>query len=180
MIRAAHDPLRPHTATRPVLVLGLGNILLRDEGVGVHVIRELEKMNLPRDVELFDGATAGLDLVEALADRRSVIVVDACDADVEAGTVMRLQPEDLVPAGRGLSLHEAGLLEALDATRRLGLGGENVTIIGVRPYVVEWGLEMSAEMAARLPRLVDAVRQEIESVSGLQRDAVEPVRSEVR
>jgi hypothetical protein len=55
-----------------------------------------------------------------------------------------------------------------------------VTVIGVRPYVVEWGLDLSAEMTALLPRLVDVVRREIESVSSLKRDAVDPVRSDAR
>ncbi len=70
---------------RSILILGIGNILLRDEGVGVRVIEQMQTMRLPDDVELVDGGTAGADLLDVLAERRKVIVIDAVQADCEPG-----------------------------------------------------------------------------------------------
>ena len=146
----------------PTLVLGLGNILLRDEGVGVRVIEAMQKVNLPPDVELFDGATAGLDLLDVLADRRKVIVIDAMDAKAASGTVARLRPDDLAPQGSaGLSLHEIGLLETLEAGKRLGICPEEVVILGIKPKDLSCGLELSPEIAELVPRIVDMVLAEL-------------------
>ena len=79
------------THSCPMLVLGVGNILLRDEGIGVRVVEAMQKLDLPPEVELFDGATAGMDLLNVLADRRKVIVIDAIEGDYEPGTVLRLR-----------------------------------------------------------------------------------------
>ena len=81
---------------RPILVLGIGNILLRDEGVGVRVIERMLKMRLPDNVELVDGGTAGADLLDVLAERKKVIVIDAVQADCEPGTVLKFTADDLV------------------------------------------------------------------------------------
>jgi hydrogenase maturation protease len=147
-----------------VLVLGLGNILLRDEGVGVRVVEAMEQMDHPSEVEVFDGATAGLDLLEVLADRRKVIVIDAIDGDCEPGTVLRLTPEDLVfQAAGGVSLHEIGLVEVLRAATRLGVAPQEVVILGVQPRYVTYGLELSVTLAGLLPKIIDFVLAELEA-----------------
>jgi hydrogenase maturation protease len=156
-----------------VLVLGLGNILLRDEGVGVHVVRALEQASLPPEMELCDGATAGLDLLDVLADRRKVVVIDALGGDSSPGTVLRLSGADLTagtetdrragPSAAAVSLHELGFVEALWLARRLGLAPPDVVVIGVRPYDIGWGLELSPEMARLAPRLVELVLAELEA-----------------
>jgi hydrogenase maturation protease len=154
------------TCARPILVLGLGNILLRDEGVGVHVVRALEHRTLPPNVEVVDGATAGFALVDVLADRRKVIVVDAIAADCAPGTVLRLTAADLAPQlATPLSLHEVGLAEALAATRQLGIAPQEVVVIGVRPDLVECGLELSPRISALVPRMVELVLAELGCVA---------------
>jgi hydrogenase maturation protease len=154
-----------HTRTRPcpVLVLGLGNILLRDEGVGVRVVQALQSMRLPDAVEALDGATAGLALLDILADRRRVIVVDAIDGEYPPGTVIRLAPEDLAPPdGGAVSLHGLGLVEALRLSERLGISPDEVVILGVKPASLEYGLELSAELNELLPRIIELVLDEID------------------
>jgi hydrogenase maturation protease len=149
-------------AVCPTLVLGLGNILLQDEGVGVRVVEALQGLPLPPGVEVVDGATAGMALLDILADRRRVIVIDAVDGDWEPGTVVRLGPDDLLPQqSQAVSLHELGLLEALIAARRLGVAPQEMVILGVRPYEVACGLSLSREMAALLPRVVKLVLAEL-------------------
>ena len=78
-----------------ILVLGLGNILLSDEGVGVHLVRELEKENLPDNVVLMDGGTTGFELIRLFEGMSKVIIIDAMKADLEVGTVVRLSPADI-------------------------------------------------------------------------------------
>jgi len=148
----------------PTLVLGVGNILLRDEGIGVRVVEAMAREGAPDGVELFDGATAGLDLLDALAGRRKVIVIDALDADCEPGTVLRLEPEELAPhPAQSVSVHDIGLMETLVVARQLGIAPESVVILGVRPAEVDCGLELSPQIAALVPRIVELVRAELES-----------------
>ncbi len=147
----------------PTLVLGVGNILLRDEGVGVRVVQAMEKLELPSSVELLDGGTAGADLLDELADRRKVIVIDAMAGDDPPGTVVRMTPADLTPRlDRGLSLHELGLLETLTLARQAGAAPDEVVIIGVKPYSIECGLELTPETARLVPRIIEFVMAELE------------------
>lgn len=155
------EPLAPGRA--PILVLGLGNILLRDEGVGVRAVEAMQRLDLPRGVELFDGATAGLDLLDVLADRRKVIVIDAIEGEVDPGTVLRLGVDDLVPReGRGVSLHELGFMETLAVARRLGIAPQEVIVLGVKPKDVSWGLDLSPEIDRLVPEIVRHVVGELE------------------
>ena len=154
------DPTRSKPC--PTLVLGLGNILLRDEGVGVRVVQAMEGVELPRDVELFDGATAGFDLVEILADRRKVIVIDAIEGDSEPGTVLRLSPEELAPRdSQNVSLHEIGVLEALRMVRHIGTPPDEVVIFGVKPKEVSCGLELSPEIDRLVPEIIELVMADL-------------------
>ena len=157
---------------RPILVLGIGNILLRDEGVGVRVIEQMQKIRLPGDVELVDGGTAGADLMDVLADRRKVIVIDAVQADCEAGTVLRFTADDIArprplhkggarPDEIGMSLHKLGLREALTMTKKLGCALEDVVVFGIKPKDISCGLELSEEIATSVPKVIELVLQEI-------------------
>jgi len=147
---------------RPVLVLGIGNILLRDEGVGVRVIEKLQEIPLPDDVELVDGGTAGADLLDVLADRQKVIVIDAVEADCQPGTVLRFSADDLTqPDGVGMSLHELGLGQALKMTKQLGCEPKEVVVFGIKPKDISCGLELSEEIAASVPKVAELVLEEI-------------------
>jgi hydrogenase maturation protease len=147
---------------RPILVLGIGNILLRDEGVGVRVIEQMQKMRLPNDVELIDGGTAGADLMDVLAEREKVIIIDAVQAECEPGTVLRFTADDLTqPDGVGMSLHELGLGEALKMTKQLGCAPEDVVVFGIKPGDISCGLELSEQISASVPRVVELVLEEI-------------------
>ena len=147
----------------PILVLGIGNILIRDEGVGVRVIEQMQTMHLPDYVELIDGGTAGADLLDALAERRKVIIIDAVQADCEPGTVLRFTTDDLVrPDGVGMSLHELGLGEALTMTRQLGCTPEDVVVFGIKPKDIECGIELSEKIMSSVPKVIELVLEEIE------------------
>lgn len=156
----------------PILVLGIGNILLRDEGIGVRVVEAMAAGPLPEGVEVADGGTGGANLVELIADRRKVIVVDAMDAGETPGTILRLTPEDLAPSDRPhCSLHEFGLVDTLHIAQRLGCAPDEVIVLGVQPATLESGLELSPEMTAAMPRIIAAVHTELADSTHARRNA---------
>lgn len=147
---------------KPILILGIGNILLRDEGVGVRVVEAMQGLDLPEGVELVDAGTAGADLVDIMADRRKVIVVDAIEAQGAPGTILRLNGEDLLPEPGGLlSLHQLGLVESLFMAKQLGCAPGEVIVFGIQPGQIRAGLELSPEVASAVPKVIEAVLAEI-------------------
>lgn len=150
------------SSMKPFLVLGVGNILLRDEGIGVRAIEAMREMDWPVYVELMDGGTGGTDVVEIVAGRRKVIIIDAIDTGAKPGTIVRLKPDDLASAARThLSLRGFGLPETLQLARQLGSAPGQVVVIGIQIETMENGLELSPKVAAAIPRVIEAVRAEI-------------------
>jgi len=152
------------TNRKQILLLGVGNILQSDDGVGVHVIEKMRDEITSDDVEVFDGGTAGLDLLSVIDSRRTVLVVDAVDGGRAPGTVYRFTADDL--DGKSLrlnSLHQLGLLETLQMASLLGRGPEQVVIIGVQPEVVDWAMELSDTVARSVPGVIGQVKKEIET-----------------
>ncbi|UCC66628.1 MAG: HyaD/HybD family hydrogenase maturation endopeptidase [Deltaproteobacteria bacterium] len=146
------------------MIIGVGNLILKDEGVGVHVVRELAGRELPSGVEAIDGGTATMDLLPVIHEAARIIVIDALRAGGEPGTIYKLFPEDLTcESERPLSLHQVGLLEVLGMARQLGGNGEAV-IIGVEPKEISWGMELSPEIVAKIPNVIEAVFKELEGL----------------
>ena len=146
---------------KKVIIIGIGNLILRDEGVGVHAVRALEEMDLPPGVEVIDGGTATMELLPVFQEAERIIVIDALRGGEKPGTIYRLSPDDLMgETERPLSLHQVGLLEVLGMARQLG-GEPQVVIIGVEPKEISWGMELTPEVEARLPRVIDAVFEEL-------------------
>jgi len=141
------------------VVLGIGNLLLADEGVGVHAVRALAKgMNAP-DTELLEVGTAILDALPALEKADRVIVLDAMEAGGEPGTVYRIPLQDCVRPATLASLH------GFDLTRVLALAGRvefpEVEVFGVEPDYMGWSLDLSPKVSDAMPALLDAVRKAI-------------------
>lgn len=144
------------------LVLGIGNILLGDEGIGVRVVEQLQNTNLKKQADLIDGGTAGADLLDVIADRHKVIVVDATDAGAEPGTIFRLLPEDIESrAEAAISLHDVGIAETLLMTRQLGCEPDEVVIFGVQPKDISCSTELSPPIRAVIHELIDMIKHEI-------------------
>ena len=149
---------------KKILILGVGNLILRDEGVGVHAVRELEKRDLPPHVEVIDGGTYLMDLLNVIQEAERIIVIDALRGGGKPGTVYRVTPDDLMAeTERTLSLHQVGLLEVLGMVRQLG-GEPHAVIIGVEPKEISWGMELTPEVEAKLPRVIDAVFEELKGL----------------
>ena len=103
-----------------LLVLGIGNLLMGDEGVGVHAIRALEKERLPAGVEILDGGTGGFHLLSCLDDYPCVIVIDATMDGREPGTVRITKPRFLSDYPRSFGAHDIGLRDLLESAALLG------------------------------------------------------------
>ena len=141
------------------LILGLGNILLGDEGVGVRVVeRLLARYDFPQDTQVMDGGTLALDLLPYVEDADRLLVIDAVDLRAEPGTVVRIANEEVpVFLSVKLSPHQMGLADILSAAHLRGhLPGEMV-LRGVQPGVIDTTLDLSAPVAAQVDVLVDGV-----------------------
>ncbi len=152
------NPVEPR-----ILVLGIGNLLLKDEGVGVHAIEALLRSHVfPPNVVLVDGGTAGLDMMDVLDGAAHAIVVDCVLADEPPGTLLRIPlDEPARPAAIPQSLHEVGILETLDLLHMLGRRPQTV-LIGVQAATIALGLDLSPPVAAKLPAVEEAILHELE------------------
>lgn len=151
-----HDTLLQANSTNPVLVLGLGNILLHDEGIGVCTVQQLYKDYLfPTEVEVMDGGTAGMALYEHIIDRTHLIVIDAVKTGQQPGTIVKLE-NDEVPAyfRTKISPHQMALSDILAALQISGEHIPELTLIGIEPVNLKTGLGLSDLISNRLDILV--------------------------
>ena len=154
-----------------VLVLGLGNLLLKDEGVGCHIAAELQKRDLPAKVEVIDGGTAGLDVLLSQGGLDKLVVVDAIRFGKKAGTIYKLSFRDKEKDKLGrvfgpdsssrISLHQLGLIDALAAAEKLNCLPKEIVIIGVEPKEISHGLELTDQVKQKIPEIVHTVLEEI-------------------
>jgi len=150
-----------------IVVLGVGNLLLADEGVGIHAIQALSQCALPKEVELVDAGTSTLNLLPYLQEARRVIVIDAIKAGGSPGDIYRCQPEDLVAnQEQPMSLHQVDFVQLLQMADRLGYSVGPAVIYGVEPGEIGWTMELSPSVAAKMPRLLELVVAEIEKTLG--------------
>ncbi len=145
-----------------ILILGIGNILLKDEGIGVHVVNKLKEMQLPPDVEVMDGGTSGIDLLYYIEGRKKVIVIDTVMAGEPPGTMYRFTDKDLVMKKSVLrSAHGIDITDVIKTAEFFGTKPEEIVFIGVEPEVIDEGLELSPLLAKRIDPLIKLVMEEI-------------------
>jgi hydrogenase maturation protease len=166
------SPLSPHLTddeAGSVLVLGLGNPLLGDEGVGVRVIEELKGLDLPDGVVLVDGGTAGLSLISLMEGYQRVIVVDAAEMGQSPGRVVKFAPSEvqLRMTKDLLSLHQVGFGEVLALAEALGVSPPQLTIIGVQPDRIGVGEVISPEVEQAIPQCIGLVLSELDASESL-------------
>lgn len=156
---------RPSAANGKLLIVGVGNELLRDEGFGVHVARLLLRSSLPEGVDVLDAGTALLDLLPELSRYAHVIIVDAIRMGSTPGTVFHCDNFDLRAAAndsdRPLSLHEWGLLDTLIASERIGVIPRQLTIIGAEPEIIDVGTQLSRTLETAAGRIVEFLLREV-------------------
>lgn len=141
------------------LILGIGNLLLCDEGVGVHVARALQQEELPENVVILEVGTAFLDALPEIEKADRIIIVDAMKADHAPGTIYRVPFEDCVKPECIASLH------GFDLSRVIYLAGRETppeaVVIGVEPVRIDWGTELSPKIQEMIPSVIEAIKTEI-------------------
>lgn len=161
-------------------IIGIGNVLMGDEGIGVRAIQSLDQMPLPADVTLFDGGTAFHALVGELDVFDKLIIVDAVNGGASPGTIYRLELDEILKSREQLvdapdngvgpiSVHDLGVIETLMTERlyaqvRLAPRSHQpnqVVIIGMEPEQVALSMELSPTIKARIPRLIETVLDEL-------------------
>jgi hydrogenase maturation protease len=148
-----------------VLVLGIGNILMGDEGIGVSVVRELEKIVLPENVELLDGGVGSFLLLEPLQSAEKVVLIDATIDGEKTGTVRRLRPRYSKDYPRTLTAHDIGLKDLLDTFYLLG-DAPDVTLFAVSiPPLQDMTMELSKDLQPAVPKIARMVLAEVNSIN---------------
>jgi hydrogenase maturation protease len=146
---------------RDVTVLGLGNVLLRDDGVGVHVARSLATTPCaPSGLLALDGGTLGFRLAETFSRSDSLLIVDAALFGAPPGSLRLLLERELhehVRGGGRLSAHEAGLVDLLAMAMAEGWAPAHLALLGVQPERIDWGVELSEPVARSVPTVCRAV-----------------------
>lgn len=162
---AADRPASEDRAT-PVLVLGLGNILLEDEGLGVRALEALaQRYRIPPQVELLDGGTTGMGLLDQLSCREHLIVLDAVRSDLPPGSLVRLSGDEVpVYFSQRATPHQIGLSDVLATLALAEEQPRDIVILGMVPSSLELTLELSHEIDDRLDALVEACRAEVEAL----------------
>ncbi|WP_210394940.1 HyaD/HybD family hydrogenase maturation endopeptidase [Motiliproteus sediminis] len=146
-----------------ILVLGVGNILLTDEGIGVRVVEALEqRYQIPEGVEVMDGGTAGMELLSSIASREHLILIDAVNTGAAPGTLVKLQ-DDEVPAlfKNKISPHQLGISDLLGVLTVTGEMPKKMTLFGVVPFSLDTSTELSESMRQLLDALLEATVTEL-------------------
>jgi hydrogenase maturation protease len=147
-----------------ILVLGLGNLLMQDDAVGVHVVQRLQQQFLfPPQVRVLDGGTLGLDLLPYIEEAEQVLIIDALEMRAAPGSMHRLVGEEVPRAFAGkLSVPQRGLQDLLAVAELQGTLPAEVVVLGVQAVSIDMGLELTPAVAAALDGLIDAVLAQLQ------------------
>jgi hydrogenase maturation protease len=145
-----------------ILILGVGNLLLSDEGVGVHVANELRKMKLPKEVSVVEGGTDGFSLLNLIMEADRLILVDAVKGNGSPGSIYRFGIDEFREHIHGFktSVHQIGILDVFELSKLIGKTPKT-TVIGIEPKLLEMGMELSEEVKSKIPRVIELIMEEI-------------------
>ncbi len=151
-----------------VLILGVGNLLLKDDGFGVHFINSLRAVDFPSNISVLEAGTVSHQLIPLLHEIGHLIVVDVVEAGDVPGSLFRFSPDDMkFPAEQKVSLHQISLIDVLNMAELTG-GKPKTIIIGVQPKdVTSWSVEMSDELKTVIPKVKDLVFEELRKIHAL-------------
>lgn len=151
-----------------VLILGVGNILLRDDGFGVRLIQSLEETAFPPNVQILEAGTVSHQLIPAFRSIDYLIVIDAVEAGDVPGSIFKFFPEDMnFHSEQKISLHQISLTDVLQMAELTGAKPKTV-IIAVQPKDVStWGLELSDEVRMAMPKVKELVFDELKKIKAI-------------
>ena len=145
-----------------VLILGVGNLLLTDDGFGVHVINALKDTVFPKNIRLLEAGTVSHQLITELHEIDLLIVVDAVEAGDTPGSIFNFSPDDLqFKSEQKTSLHQISLIDVLHMTELTGKKPKTI-VIAVQPKdISSWSLELSEEVRAAIPKVKELIFEEL-------------------
>jgi hydrogenase maturation protease len=144
------------------IVLGLGNLVHTDDGVGVHAIHALQSdSRVPSETILIDGGTQGMSLISHVASADRLLVIDAVDAGQPAGTLLRFDGKALKGMPGKASVHQLGFADLMIALQLIGESPNEIVLFGVQPQSLEWGAELTPVVQRAIPAIVDCVLAEL-------------------
>lgn len=154
------------TGSHKTLILGIGNVLLQDEGAGVHAIRQLAGLAAQRgDIELMDGGTLSFTLAGAIEDAERLIVIDAAQYDGAPGTTRVFVGEQMdafIGSNRKCSVHEVSLIDLMAIALLAGQLPQQRALIGIQPQTIAWGDTPTPHVAAAIRQACDQAMQLVE------------------
>jgi hydrogenase maturation protease len=149
---------------KPILVLGIGNLLMGDEGIGVHAIEQLQKEQFPSHVHLLDGGTGGFHLLSFFQEYEPIILIDATMDGKTPGTVSLTEPRFTTDFPRTLTAHDIGLRDLVESAALVGglpkMYLVTITIDEIRSMVTD----LSPRVAQSIPKVVEAVKEILSSI----------------
>lgn len=151
---------------RRIVIIGIGNILLSDEGIGVHVINELKNLQLPANVEIHDCGTGGLSILNVLDKADRAIIIDAVKGGGSPGSIYRFMLDEILTDDRRMkmtSLHDLDLVTALKIAKLTNtyMLPREIIVIGIEPAHIEMGMKPSPRITRTIPKIVNLVLREI-------------------
>lgn len=151
-------------ADQRILILGIGNYLMADEGIGVHIAEALSKETLPPGVDVLDGGTGGFHLLEYLQSYSTIIMIDATLDNKPPGTIRLIKPRFAADFPRAMSTHDIGLKDLVGALQLLGSAPDiHLYVISI-PSIQEQGVELTPIIKRKIPALLDLIRQLIHRI----------------
>ncbi len=141
------------TPRKDTIVIGLGNLLLSDEGIGIHLIRKLsEHQGKFPSVEFIDAGTGGMNVLHLIANRKKAVVIDCVKMGKKPGTIKRFEPTDVQTTKKmsHFSLHEADILQVINLSVQLGECPNQIVIFGIEPESLELGQKLSKTLSDKI------------------------------
>lgn len=150
---------------KKTLILGLGNLLLQDEGLGVHALREMQKLDWPKNIELLDGGTGGFVLLSLFNEYEQFIIIDATLSNDPPGTIKIIEPKFAKDFPRSLSTHELGLKDLIESAQLLGkMPKIYLIVVNINPKQ-EMNVELTAETKKTIPNIIKAVQGVVQQIN---------------
>ena len=153
---------------KSTIVVGLGNPLMADEGIGVVLIEELGQLaaagKLPSEtIEYYDGGCGGMYLLHTIAGRKKAVLIDCCLMGTEPGTIRRFTPDDVnsVKQMAHLSLHEVDILKVIELAKQIGQCPEEIVIIGIEPVSITPQMHLNELIQQKIPHYIEEIRKEL-------------------
>ena len=156
--------MNEQTSSKDVVVIGLGNVLLSDEGIGVHLVRRLsEQQSKFPQVDFIDAGPGGMTLLHLIAHRKKAVIIDCAKMGTEPGTIRRFAADEVLSVKKlsHYSLHEADILRVINLSKQLGECPRKIVFFGIEPEMLEPGQNLSQTLSDKIDDYIAHIHKEL-------------------